>query len=157
MIGLIIAGGDPLEADIPVLSGFNFSGGYQLSPEFAALLVGLVTYTAAFIAEVVRAGIQCRGSGSIRSCKCYRIELFPIAQPGDHPPGIAGNHSAVNQPIPKPYQKHSSLAVFIGYPELFFIGKTDDQPGRTGSTDLFGNHGCLSEHQFGDFVNPQYL
>ena len=53
-----IIGGMPTDMDIPVLKGFNFKGGLSISPEFAALLLGLVLYTAAFVAEVVRAGIQ---------------------------------------------------------------------------------------------------
>src|SRR5258708_13028558 len=49
--------GLPAEIDVPALQGFNFRGGVLVSPEFFALLFGLVTYTAAFIAEIVRAGI----------------------------------------------------------------------------------------------------
>src|SRR5690554_4862636 len=51
--GWIISGGNPIALDVPELRGFNFRGGMHLSPEFAALLVGLVTYTSAFIADVV--------------------------------------------------------------------------------------------------------
>ena len=47
----------PFALDYPASSGFNFSGGVVLSPEFAALLLGLTLYTAAFIGEIVRAGI----------------------------------------------------------------------------------------------------
>src|SRR6185295_11599130 len=49
----------------PVLNGFNFTGGATLSPEFAALLIGLVTYTAAFIGEIVRAGVLSVGRGQV--------------------------------------------------------------------------------------------
>jgi general L-amino acid transport system permease protein len=55
--------GAPTEMNVPKLSGFNFKGGITISPEFAALLLGLVLYTAAFVAEVVRAGIQSVGKG----------------------------------------------------------------------------------------------
>ncbi|MCZ7131792.1 amino acid ABC transporter permease, partial [Salmonella enterica subsp. enterica] len=54
---------EPLALDIPRLQGFNFVGGVTLSPEFAALLAGLITYTSAFVAEVVRSGIQAVGKG----------------------------------------------------------------------------------------------
>jgi general L-amino acid transport system permease protein len=50
--------GAPTAMDVPILAGFNFKGGINISPEFTALLLGLVLYTAAFVAEVVRAGIQ---------------------------------------------------------------------------------------------------
>lgn len=53
-----LAGGAPVRFDVPHLQGFGFTGGATLTPEFTALLFGLVVYTAAFIAEVVRAGIQ---------------------------------------------------------------------------------------------------
>jgi general L-amino acid transport system permease protein len=55
--------GGPFTVDWPSLRGFNFQGGLSVSPEFAALLIGLVTYTAGFIAEVVRAGILSVNSG----------------------------------------------------------------------------------------------
>src|SRR5690606_20796948 len=58
-----MAGGAELNVEMPVLKGFNFTGGITLSPEFTALLLGLVIYTAAFVAEVVRSGIQAVGSG----------------------------------------------------------------------------------------------
>src|SRR6185436_14369135 len=57
----------PLPGSVPVLEGFNFSGGAQLSPEFAALLAGLVIYTAAFIAEIVRAGILAVPRGQVEA------------------------------------------------------------------------------------------
>ncbi|HEX3952509.1 MAG TPA: ABC transporter permease subunit, partial [Stellaceae bacterium] len=56
-LAVFIAAGAPSKLDIPALRGFNFSGGSNFSPEFAALLIGLVVYTATFIAEIVRAGI----------------------------------------------------------------------------------------------------
>ena len=49
--------------NVPTLTGFNFKGGLSISPEFTALLLGLVLYTSAFVAEVVRAGIQSVGKG----------------------------------------------------------------------------------------------
>src|SRR5262249_13358445 len=52
-----IAGGAPLALDVPTLRGFNYAGGGAISPEFTALLIGLVIYTGTFIAEIVRAGI----------------------------------------------------------------------------------------------------
>ncbi|MBW2710533.1 MAG: ABC transporter permease subunit, partial [Deltaproteobacteria bacterium] len=57
------AAGAPTKMDVPKLVGFNFEGGFTLSPEFIALLLGLVLYTAAFVAEVVRAGIQSVSKG----------------------------------------------------------------------------------------------
>ena len=53
----------PMQMNVPKLVGFNFRGGMTVSPEFIALLLGLVLYTAAFVAEVVRAGIQSVSKG----------------------------------------------------------------------------------------------
>jgi general L-amino acid transport system permease protein len=58
-----LLGGAPLKMNVPAFRGFNFQGGITLSPEFAALLLGLVLYTAAFVAEIVRAGIQAISRG----------------------------------------------------------------------------------------------
>ncbi|MFZ3046048.1 MAG: ABC transporter permease subunit, partial [Desulfatirhabdiaceae bacterium] len=58
-----IVSGSPTEMNIPRLTGFNFTGGISISPEFTALLLGLVLYTAAFVAEIVRAGIQAVSQG----------------------------------------------------------------------------------------------
>ena len=58
-----LAGGAPTAMSVPQLKGFNFQGGLNISPEFSALLLGLVLYTAAFVAEVVRAGIQSVSKG----------------------------------------------------------------------------------------------
>src|SRR3546814_12014834 len=72
---------------MPVLKGFNFSGGLTLSPEFAALLAGLVIYTSAFIAEVVRSGIEAvnqgqweaAGSLGLRRSRVLRLVILPPA------------------------------------------------------------------------------
>jgi general L-amino acid transport system permease protein len=129
-IGLILAGGDPFEADVPVLSGFNFDGGYQLTPEFAALLVGLVTYTAAFIAEVVRAGIQAVDRGQLEAARAIGLSYSQLLSLVIIPQAMR----VIIPPLISQYlnlTKNSSLAVFIGYPELFFIGKTTiNQAGR---------------------------
>jgi general L-amino acid transport system permease protein len=129
-IGLILAGGDPFEADVPVLSGFNFDGGYQLTPEFAALLVGLVTYTAAFISEVVRAGIQAVDRGQLEAARAIGLSYSQLLSLVIIPQAMR----VIIPPLISQYlnlTKNSSLAVFIGYPELFFIGKTTiNQAGR---------------------------
>ena len=61
VLGWFVAGGAALTFDLPVRERFNIVGGLALSPEFSALLIGLVVYTAAFIGEVVRGGIQAVG------------------------------------------------------------------------------------------------
>jgi general L-amino acid transport system permease protein len=128
--GWFLSGGNPIRFDVPELSGFNYSGGLYLTPEFAALLIGLVTYTAAFIAEVVRAGIQAVSRGQQEAARAlglnYRqilsLVILPQALRVIIPPLISQYLNLI---------KNSSLAFFIGYPELFFIGKTTtNQAGR---------------------------
>jgi len=128
--GWFLTGGNAFQADIPVLGGFNFKGGLHQTPEFAALMVGLVTYTAAFIAEVVRAGIQAVSRGQLEAARALGLDysqllglvIMPQALRVIIPPLISQYLNLV---------KNSSLAIFIGYPELFFIGKTTiNQAGR---------------------------
>ena len=113
----------PLPGDWPVLSGFNFTGGASLSPEFATLLIGLVTYTAGFIAEIVRAGILSVPRGQVEAAHSLglgrRDELRYVTMP------LALR--LMVPPLTSQYlnlTKNSSLAVAIGYPDLVSIANT---------------------------------
>ena len=122
--------GRPVAFEFPALRGFNFQGGMRVSPEFVALTLGLVLYTAAFIAEVVRSGIQAvaRGQGEAASAlglsqgQSLRLVIFPQAMRVIIPP-------LTNQYLN--LTKNSSLAVFIGYPDLVqvFAGTVLNQTG----------------------------
>lgn len=126
-IGLPILGwlvsGASLKLDMPVLKGFNFSGGLTLSPEFAALLAGLVIYTSAFIAEVVRSGIQAvnqgqweaAGSLGLRRSRVLRLVILPQALRVIIPPMTSQYLNLT---------KNSSLAVAIGYPDIVSVVNT---------------------------------
>jgi general L-amino acid transport system permease protein len=115
--------GSPTEMELPVFKAFNFTGGISLSPEFLALLLGLSLYIAAFIAEIVRSGIQAVSRGQIeaaRSVGLGRIDLYmkvilPQALRVIVPPATAQYVSLT---------KNSSLGVAIGYPELFNVNNT---------------------------------
>lgn len=114
---------DGFHWDVPHLAGFNFVGGHAVTPEFAALLVGLVVYTAAFIAEIVRAGIEGVPRGQfeaasalgLRSWQILRLVILPQARRIILPP-LIGEYQALT--------KNSSLAVAIGFPELMAITNT---------------------------------
>jgi general L-amino acid transport system permease protein len=113
----------PLPGSAPLLEGFNFSGGLAITPEFAALLAGLVTYTAAFIAEIVRAGVLSVSRGQREAA--YALGLTRA---------LATRHVVLPQalrvivpPLTSQYlnlTKNSSLAVAIGYPDLVSIANT---------------------------------
>jgi general L-amino acid transport system permease protein len=127
----LIATGWPIGFEAPELRGFNFVGGIRLLPEFVALLVALTTYTAAFIAEIVRAGLLAvpRGQGEaasalgLRRGSTLRLIVLPQALRVIVPP-------LTNQYLN--LTKNSSLAVAIGYPDLFavFAGTTLHQTGQ---------------------------
>ena len=113
----------PLPGSMPVLSGFNFQGGAQLSPEFAALLVGLTTYTAAFIGEIVRAGIQSVRRGQFDAAYSLGLERRAALRYIVMPQALR----AIVPPLTSQYlnlTKNSSLAVAIGYPDLVSIANT---------------------------------
>ena len=113
----------PSFSGVPELQGFNFTGGLAVSPEFAALLFGLVTYTAGFIAEIVRAGILAvdRGQGEaahalgLTRTQTTRLIILPQALRVIIPPMTSQYLNLT---------KNSSLAVAIGYPDLVSIANT---------------------------------
>jgi general L-amino acid transport system permease protein len=120
---VFVAAGAPLRLDVPALRGFNFAGGAALSPEFAALLVGLVIYTGSFIAEIVRAGILAVSWGQSEAAMALglsagqRMRLIVLPQA----------LRVIVPPMTSQYlnlTKNSSLAVIIGYPDLVSVANT---------------------------------
>jgi general L-amino acid transport system permease protein len=123
--------GKPVTFEIPELKGFNFSGGSRVIPEFVALTVALSTYTAAFIAEIVRAGVlsvhkgQMEAGSSLGLSRGSNLRLIVVPQA----------LRVILPPLTNQYlnlTKNSSLAVGIGYPDLFsvFAGTTLSQTGQ---------------------------
>ncbi len=122
--------GAPLELNVPELKGFNFSGGHNISPEFSALLIGLVLYTASFVAQIVRAGIQSISHGQTEAAMSIGLKqkhvlslvIFPQALRVIVPPLTS---QLLN------LTKNSSLAVAIGYPDFVQVaGTTINQTGQ---------------------------
>lgn len=127
----MFATGFPITIERPELKGFNFVGGVRVIPEFVALTVALATYTAAFIAENVRAGIQAVSHGQteaahslgLKNGQTLRLVVIPQAM------------RVIIPPLTSQYlnlTKNSSLAVGIGYPDLVavFAGTTLNQTGQ---------------------------
>ena len=101
---------------------FNFEGGLRLTPEFAALLVGLVIYTASFIAEIVRAGIQSVPRGQVEAGQALGLSGFQRLRLVVLPQALR----VIIPPLISQYlnlTKNSSLAIAIGYPDLFGVGR----------------------------------
>ena len=138
-LGLVVAlpaatftlAGAPLEFDYPQLRGFNFQGGIAIQPELIALVLGLVIYTGAFIAEIVRAGIQGVPKGQKEAAlaiglspgQTLRLVVIPQAMRIIIPP-LTSNYLNLT--------KNSSLAVAIAYPDLVsvFSGTVLNQTGQ---------------------------
>jgi general L-amino acid transport system permease protein len=135
LIGLPLASslvfGAPVRFEIPELKGFNFAGGSRVIPEFVALTVALSTYTAAFIAEIVRAGIQSVPKGQMEAGASLGLQRGSILRLIVVPQALR----VILPPLTNQYlnlTKNSSLAVAIGYPDLFsvFAGTTLSQTGQ---------------------------
>ncbi|WP_298610775.1 amino acid ABC transporter permease [uncultured Thiothrix sp.] len=123
--------GSPLNWDVPALSGFNFRGGLTVIPELTALLLALSIYTAAFIAEIVRSGIQSVSKGQseaaaslgLRPNRTLQLVVIPQAM------------RVIIPQLTSQYlnlTKNTSLGVAIGYPDLVnvFAGTTLNQTGQ---------------------------
>ena len=115
--------GAPFEVEMPVLQGFNFQGGGTLSPEYGALTMGLVLYTSAYVAEIVRSGIlavptgqwEAAGALGLRSGTVLRQVVLPQALRVIIPPMTSQYLNLT---------KNSSLAVAIGYQDVTSIANT---------------------------------
>ena len=128
---VFLLSGSPLNWDIPKLTGFNFTGGMTVIPELFALLLALTIYTAAFIAEIVRSGINAVSHGQSEAAlsigltpgQNLRLVVIPQAM------------RVIIPPLTSQYlnlAKNSSLATAIGYPDLVavFMGTTLNQTGQ---------------------------
>jgi general L-amino acid transport system permease protein len=114
------AAGQPISFDLAQLAGFNLRGGLQLYPEFAALVFGLVTYTAGFIAEIVRAGVLAVSKGQTEAAAALGLSHGATLKLVVVPQAMR----LITPPLTSQYLnivKNSSLAVFIGYPDLVQI------------------------------------
>ena len=125
-----LAGGAPHHMSWPELKGFNFDGGTVIQPEFVALLLGLVLYTSAFVAEIVRSGILALHKGQSEAAmalgltrgQAMRLVLLPQALRVIVPP-MTSQYLNIT--------KNSSLAIAIGYPDLVAsINVTINQTGQ---------------------------
>ena len=123
--------GAPFMFEVPALKGFNFAGGARIIPEFVALLVALSTYTAAFIAEIVRAGIMSVHRGQMEAGLSLGLSRGLVLRLIVVPQALR----VILPPLTNQYlnlTKNSSLAVAIGYPDLVsvFAGTTLSQTGQ---------------------------
>lgn len=115
--------GAPFTPDVPALRGFNFRGGIDISPEFFALLLGLTLYTAGFIAEIVRAGIQAVNQGQWEAAEALGLPRGRVMNLIVLPQAMR----VIIPPMTSQFlniTKNSSLAVAIGYQDIVSIANT---------------------------------
>ncbi len=115
--------GAPTQMDVPALKGFNFQGGLMLSPEFIALLLGLVIYTSAFVAEAVRAGIQAVSRGQSEAAMSIGLKKGQILNLVILPQALR----VIIPPLTSQMlnlTKNSSLAIAIGFPDFVSVANT---------------------------------
>jgi general L-amino acid transport system permease protein len=115
--------GAPFQVEYPVLRGFNFQGGGSVSPEYFALLLGLVIYTAGYIAEIVRSGIQAVPLGQWEAARALGLHPGAILRQIVLPQALR----VIIPPMTSQYlnlTKNSSLAVAIGYQDIVSIANT---------------------------------
>ncbi len=117
-----VAGGG-LVISKPVLRGFNFTGGTTVSPEFVALLIGLVIYTASYIAEIVRSGIEAVPQGQWEAARALGLHPGLLLRKVVLPQALR----VVIPPMTSQYlnlTKNSSLAVAIGFQDIVSVATT---------------------------------
>ncbi|MGX5668923.1 amino acid ABC transporter permease [Rhizobium daejeonense] len=118
-----LVSGAPLDMSVPERTGFSFSGGSTLSPEFVALLMGISIYASGFIAEIVRSGIQATPRGQIEAARTIGLKPWFITRYIVLPQALR----VIVPPLTSQYvslSKNSSIAVVVGYPDLVNIGNT---------------------------------
>ncbi|MEQ8389452.1 MAG: ABC transporter permease subunit, partial [Thalassospira sp.] len=127
LVGLVflayLIGGAPTEMSIPALKGFNIRGGYNISPEFMAVLIGLTVYTSTYVAEVVRSGIQAVPNGQWEAADSLGVKRSVALRKVILPQSMR----VAIPPLTNQYlnlTKNSSLAVAVGYPDLVSVSNT---------------------------------
>ena len=123
LVGWILVPGGPMTLELPIAGRFNLQGGLRFTPEFVALVVGLALYTAAFIAEIIRGGIEAVSKGQreaaraigLKEGQTLRLVVLPQALRVIIPPLTSQYLNLI---------KNSSLALAIGYADLFNVSRT---------------------------------
>ena len=130
LLGWLLVPGGAMSFEAPELARFNIEGGLRFTPEFAALTAGLALYTAAFIAEIIRGGIEAVSKGQreaaraigLREGQTLRLVVLPQALRVIIPPLTSQYLNLI---------KNSSLALAIGYADLFNVSRTiSEQTGQ---------------------------
>jgi general L-amino acid transport system permease protein len=130
LVGWFIIPGGPVAWENPELGRFNLRGGLRFTPEFAALVLGLALYTAAFIAEIIRGGIEAVSKGQLEAARTIGLSEAQVLRLVVLPQALR----IIIPPMTNQYLnliKNSSLALAIGYADLFNVSRTvSEQTGQ---------------------------
>ncbi len=138
--------GAHLAVNVPAQHGFNFSGGIIVTPEYSAMLIGLVVYTATYVAEIVRSGIQAVAQGQWEAAGALGLRRGTIMRRIILPQALR----VIVPPMTSQYLnliKNSSLAVAIGYQDIVFDRQHHAEPDRAGDRGHSDHHAGLSHVQ----------
>jgi len=120
--GWILAGGQPITVEYARLEGLRMVGGTRLTPEFAGILFGLVLYTGAFIADIVRAGLLAVPYGQLEAARAIGLSEMQVLRFVILPQALR----VIVPPLTNQYlnlAKNSSLAIAVGFPDLYAVSK----------------------------------
>ncbi|NBI27796.1 amino acid ABC transporter permease [Chengkuizengella marina] len=123
LVALLITRSAPFIFDYPSINGRLYEGGYILKPGFQAILIALVVYTSAYIAEIVRGGIQAVSKGQVEASKALGLKNSTTMSKVIFPQAIR----IIIPPVTSQYLnliKNSSLAMAVGYPDLVYVSST---------------------------------
>jgi general L-amino acid transport system permease protein len=120
--GWVLAGGRPIMVEYARLEGLRMVGGTRLTPEFAGILFGLVLYTGAFIADIVRAGLLAVPYGQLEAARAIGLNELQVLRFVILPQALR----VIVPPLTNQYlnlAKNSSLAIAVGFPDLYAVSK----------------------------------
>jgi general L-amino acid transport system permease protein len=130
LIGWFVFPNGPLTLENPELGGFNLAGGLRFTPEYMALMLSLALYTAAFIAEIIRGGIESVSKGQLEAARALGLHEGQVLRLVILPQALR----VIVPPLTSQYLnliKNSSLAFAVGYADIFNVSRTvSEQTGQ---------------------------
>ncbi len=139
--------GVPFTWEVPELQRFNIRGGWVVIPELVSIVVALSVYTAAFIGETVRSGIQSVSHGQTEAASLRARLTWPGIAAGHRAASVAGDRAAADQPIPEPRKELVARCCYRLSGHGVAVRRHGAQSDRAGYRNHGHHHECLSGHQ----------
>ena len=160
LCGWFLAPSRPFTLDFTVLQGFNFKGGMRFSPEFSALLIALSVYTGAFIAEIVRSGIQSVVKGQREAARAIGLKESQDIAVNSFCPVYSYHCATADKSVPEPHEKNSHLPPFgccNRFPRSGECREYDDDADRAINSRFCDDYGELSGDEFDDISSHELV